>query len=313
MKRVSANKVIGHALMLTACVMLSSMGGSARQARSVSDGVYAVGQAERARPLYKQQCSVCHGDELQGGGAGTPLSGGDFLANWNGRPLSELVDKIHKTMPFTAPGSLTRQQSIDLTALLLQAGTFPSGPGELADGGLAGVRMPTMSAAAVPVAAGSSGTLPPPVGNLAEVMRAIAFYNSNIIFNTPVQDPATAPKKPLPIPFDYVEWGYTIYPGWLGVDQAAVALAETAHLLSTPGRRCQNGRPVPLDRPDWKQYVDDLGRVGRDLYAASKARDYPKVVELSDSLNDTCANCHKVYRDAGGLEGSGANRCQATP
>ena len=312
MTRVSANAAIGYAVVLAVAVATFSVAASARQAGSVSDGVYAAAQAERVRPLYKQECAVCHGDQLQGGGAGTPLSGGDFLANWSGRLLSELADKIHKTMPFNTPGSLTRQQAIDLTALILQTGKFPAGR-ELAEGALAGVRMPTVRAAAAPAAAASSGTLPPPVGNLAEVMRAIAFYNANIIFNTPVRDPANAPKPQLPVPFDYVQWGYTIYVGWLVVDQAAVALTETAHLLMTPGRRCQNGRPVPLDRPDWKPMVDALARVGNELYVASKARDHAKVVALSDSLNDTCANCHKVYRDAGGLEGSGANRCQAMP
>lgn len=104
-----------------------------------------------------------------------------------------------------------------------------------------------------------------------------------------------------------------MYTGWLTVDQAAVALAETAQLLLTPGRRCQNGRPVPVDRADWKKYVDDLLKVGDDLYAASKARKYESLVTLSDNLNDACANCHGVYRDNGGSEGSGANRCQVAP
>jgi hypothetical protein len=161
--------------------------------------------------------------------------------------------------------------------------------------------------------AASSGAEPPPLGNLAELMRAIAFYNSNIVFNLQLGDPANAPKKPQPVPFDYVEWGYTIYPGWLSVDQAAVALTETAHLLSTPGRRCQNGRPVPLDRADWQKFVDDLTRVGREIYAASKARNFEKTAALSDTLNNACANCHKVYRDNGGVEGSGGNRCLANP
>ena len=171
-----------------------------------------------------------------------------------------------------------------------------------------GVKLPTVRASAAP--ASGLSAVPPPVANLAELMRAIAFYNSNIVFNLPVRNPSNAPKKPLPVPFDYVEWGYTIYPGWLAVDQAAVALAETAHLLSTPGRRCQNGRPVPSDRADWQKFVGDLAKVGKDLYVASKARDYEKAVTLSETLNDACANCHKVYRDSGGLEGSGANRCQ---
>jgi hypothetical protein len=311
MRRVSANAAIRYALVVTVCVATFSATGSARQTGSVSDAVYSQPQAERARPLYQKRCAMCHGDQLQGGGTGSPLAGPDFLANWSGRPLSDLTDKIKNTMPFDAPGSLTRQESIDLTAHILQAGRFPAGRAELTEGALAGVRLPTAPASAAPVAASSAA--PPPIANLAELMRAIAFYNSNIIFNLPVRNPSNAPKKPLPVPFDYVEWGYTIYPGWLAVDQAAVALTETAHLLSTPGRRCQNGRPVPLDRPDWQKFVDDLRQVGKDLYVASKARNYEKLVALSDNLNAACANCHKVYRDVGGLEGSGGNRCQATP
>ena len=312
MTRVSANAAIRYALLLTVWVATFSVNGSARQTGSVADGVYSPQQAERARPLYQKRCALCHGDQLQGASTGSPLTGPDFLTNWSGRPLSDLVDKIRNTMPFDAPGSLSRQEAIDLTAHILQAGRFPAGRAELTEGALAGVRLPAVRAAAAPVT-GASARVPPPVANLAELMRAIAFYNSNIIFNLPLGNPANAPKKPMPVPFNYVEWGYTIYPGWLAVDQAAVALTETAHLLSTPGRRCQNGRPVPLGQADWQKFVDDLAMVGKDLYVASKARDYEKVVALSDTLNDACANCHKVYRDAGGLEGSGANRCQATP
>ena len=141
-------------------------------------------------------------------------------------------------------------------------------------------------------------------------MRAIAFYNSNIIFDLPVKNPSDVPKPAMPVPFDYIGFGYTIYDRWLRVDQAAVALTETAPLLLTPGRRCQNGRPVPLEREDWRSYVEDLVETGERIYRASKARDYETLVGLADSLNFACANCHGVYRDGGGAEGSGANRCE---
>ena len=65
-----------------------------------------------------------------------------------------------------------------------------------------------------------------------------------------------------------------MYPGWLAVDQAAVAITETAPLLLTPGRRCQNGKPVPVDRADWKQYVAALADVGRLAHRASQARNF---------------------------------------
>jgi len=61
------------------------------------------------------------------GSSGPPLAGAEFLANWSARPLSGLVDKIQKTMPFGQGGSLSRQQSTDLTAFILQTGKFPAG------------------------------------------------------------------------------------------------------------------------------------------------------------------------------------------
>jgi len=65
-----------------------------------------------------------------------------------------------------------------------------------------------------------------------------------------------------------------------------------------------------VDRPDWKQYVADLVDAGKRAHRASQARDYPAFIAISDTLNDACANCHKVYRDKGGPEGSGGTRCE---
>jgi cytochrome c2 len=284
----------------------------AGQLRSVSTGVYTAGQAERGEQTYRAQCGDCHGKALEGA-IGPPLVGDSFLANWSGRPVAEAVDKIQKTMPFEKPGSLSREQSADLLAYVLRAGKFPAGPAELSDGVLAQIVFPTVgasSASSAPTVA-SPGALRAPEGNLAELMRAIAFPNANIIFNLQVKDPAASRGKPLATaPFDYVEWGSTVYPGWLAVDQAAVALTETAALLLTPGRRCQNGKAAPVDRADWKQFVAALVDVGKLAHQASRARKLDAFGDISEKLNDACANCHKVYRDKGGAEGSGVARCQ---
>jgi len=142
-------------------------------------------------------------------------------------------------------------------------------------------------------------------------MRAIAFPNSNIIFNLQIKDPGKEPKKDLTSqPFDYSQWGATIYPGWLAVDQAAIAITETAPLLLTPGRKCQNGRNAPVDRADYRQFVADLVVVGKLAHEASKARNFEAFIDISDKLNEACAACHRVYRDKGGAEGSGGTRCQ---
>ena len=304
-----------HALGVTswayALVAVFSLTGHAGQSRSVTEGVYSAGQAARARQIYQAQCAECHGNAMEGT-IGPPLVGENFLSNWSARPLAELVDKIQKTMPFNLPQSLSRQQSTDLTAYILQAGKFPAGQVDLSDAMLAQIAFPAARPSPAPAAAISAGApLPPPEGSLAELMRAIAFPNSNIIFNLQLKDPGAQRKRePASSPFDYVEWGFTVYSGWLAVDQAAVAITETASLLLTPGRRCQNGRPVPVDRPDWKRFVAALAETGKLAHRASQARNFEAFIDISDKLNDACANCHKVYRDKGGTEGSGGRRCE---
>ena len=306
---------IRDALAVASCayalVGAFSLTGHAGQLRSVADGVYSTGQAARGQQIYQAECAECHGKAMEGP-SGPPLVGESFLLNWSARPLANLVDKIQKTMPFNLPPNLSRAQSTDLAAYILQTGTFPAGPVELSDATLAQITFATARPSPAPAAATFAGaSLPAPEGNLAELMRAIAFPNSNIIFNVQVKDPGAPPKKALASsPFDYVEWGSTVYRGWLAVDQAAIAITETAALLLTPGRRCQNGRPVPVDRADWKQYVAALADVGKLAHRASQARNYEAFIDISEKVNDACANCHKVYRDKGGTEGSGAARCQ---
>lgn len=297
---------LGVASVVAVLGVLSSADGSAGQSRSVTAGVYSAAQAARGEQIYRAQCGSCHGAAMEGA-VGPPLIGQEFLANWSERPLAEVVDKIQKTMPFEKPESLSKQQSADLTAYILQVGKFPAGPAELTDA--TQVVFARVNASRSGSAKASAER---PEGNLAELMRAIAFPNANIIFNLQLKNPSKAPApKPLASsPFDYVEWGSTVYPGWLQVDQAAVALTESASLLLTPGRRCQNGRPAPVDRADWKQFVAALADVGRLARKESRARNFEAFGAVSEKLNDACANCHKVYRDKGGTEGSGAARCQ---
>ena len=60
------------------------------------------------------------------------FAGVDFNANWNGKPVSELFDKIRTTMPQGEEGTLSPNQTADLLAFLFQLNKFPSGPVELA-------------------------------------------------------------------------------------------------------------------------------------------------------------------------------------
>ena len=56
------------------------------------------------------------------------------------------------------------------------------------------------------------------------------------------------------------------------VDYAAVALAESAPLMLTPGRRCENGQPVPIDDPEWIKFTIQLAEAGKAAYKASQTK-----------------------------------------
>jgi hypothetical protein len=92
-------------------------------------------------------------------------------------------------------------------------------------------------------------------------------------------------------------WGADIYKGWELVDYAAVALAESAPLMLTPGRRCENGKPVPVNDPEWIKYSVELAEAGKAAYKAAQTRNQEAVSEISNLVADSCLNCHQVYRD----------------
>jgi quinoprotein glucose dehydrogenase len=129
--------MIGGLLMLSAALFTIQ----AQAPESVWDGAYSQGQAQRGEAEYKQQCAACHGDALEGDAQTDrgkqlmrvlpPLSGDVFKGNWNGRPLSDLFDKVIKTMPRDDPGKISRTQSADIIAYILKFNGFPAGKAEM--------------------------------------------------------------------------------------------------------------------------------------------------------------------------------------
>ncbi len=299
---------LGVASAVFTLVAVLSVTGYAQQSRTVADGVYTAAQAQGGAELYKAQCMACHGEKLQGV-IGPMLAGEGFVSAWGGRSLAELVDKIQNTMPLQAPGSLTRPQSIDLTAYMLQVGSFRAGQAALNDAALKQTTFP--AARTAPAAATGGGASFTATANLAQFMRGVTLPNANIIFNVQVKDPG-GPKPPTPVPFDYVLWGMTQYAGWQAVEQAALILQETTPLFLLPGRRCENGRPVPINNADFKQTTQALIDLAKEFYRVSQTRNADALAGMADKLNDACANCHKAYRDVGTAEGGGlgTDRCK---
>ena len=306
------------AIATYALVGLFSMTGHAGQAREVTAaGSYSAAQATRGKQLYSDQCLACHGEMLEGV-VGPPLTGGDFLTDFGGHPVADLIQTIQGTMPQQAPGTLTRPQATDLAAYVLQFNKYPAGP-DLTDATAAQFTLPAGKAAAPAAAAVNPSGVPTvtATANLAQFMRAVTFPNANIIFNTQLYDPGKEKPK-MPIPYDYVLWGKTVYYGWEAVDEAILALRDTSPMLMLPGRKCQNGRPVPIQNADYQKAVKDLVTFTDELWKAAQTRNQDTVSALSEKLNDTCANCHKVYRDVSASGGAStgsltADRCNANP
>jgi hypothetical protein len=264
--------------------------------------VYTDEQGRRGQAIYKDQCASCHGDTLTGR-IGPPLAGDDFLADWDKQPVSELFNKIRNTMPQNAPGKLSGPQTADIVAYILQVGKFPSGRTELRpdEAVLKQIGWPTSNATLLRAVAPTAAVSFPPAGNLAQVMRGILFPSSNIIFTVQTHDPnekSTATDAAAAAGgFNWAVWGSNIYKGWEMVDYAAVALAESAPLMLTPGRRCENGKPVPVNDPEWIKYSVELAEAGKAAYKASQSRNQEAVSDVSNQVADACLNCHQVYRD----------------
>jgi mono/diheme cytochrome c family protein len=276
----------------------------AARSQTIAQGVYSDAQASRGKTLYQSKCAACHGDAL-GGRIGPPLTGSDFIAAWSKDSLFELGSKVRNTMPQGEPGSLTSDQTADILAYILQAGKFPSGRADLRgdESFLKTIRWPVSTVTATKAATPADAPSFPPVGNLAQVMRGILFPSSNIIFTVQTVDPGAKPKPSDPTNskdtggFNWMLWGADIYKGWELVDYAAVSLAESAPLMLTPGRRCENGKPVPVNDPEWIKFTQELAEAGKAAYKASQSRSQEAVSDVSNVVADSCLHCHQVYRD----------------
>ena len=300
-------RALGVCLAVFAVALAASFTrASAQQPRSARDGIYTAAQATRGEALYKVHCAFCHGETLAGE-MGPPLAGDLFLAIWGPMTMSDLVDKVQNTMPADAPGSLSRAQVVDIVAFVLQVSTFPAGSTELppVDTALKQIALGGARAGAASAPAAGAATLSfPATGTVNQVMRGVLFPSSNVLFDVQTQDPGArrAGTKP--------EAGTTtarygdVYEPWQVVDAAAIAIAESGPMLMTP-RRCENGKPAPVDRADWQKYVQGLVDVGRAAYKASQSRNVQAVSAVTNDVSDACANCHRVYRDVA----SAAMRC----
>jgi hypothetical protein len=153
-------------------------------------------------------------------------------------------------------------------------------------------------------ARGSASSSGAPVATLGQLMKGILYPNSNVIFFAQDKDPAKV--KPAPDPSLSTDPLASTYGGWEAVENSALALYEAADLLTIPGRKCTNGKPVPIQNPDWPKFVQGLRDAGLTVYKAAQSKNMDKIVDAADVMTTACANCHDKYREKPTL----AARCQ---
>jgi hypothetical protein len=135
-----------------------------------------------------------------------------------------------------------------------------------------------------------------PYASLGKLMRAIPFPASNIIFDAQSTDPGAAVKPGDGSGGATAQYA-SVYGGWEAVENAALALSETANLIMIPGRLCMNGKPVPNGNEDFTMWAAGLATAGEAALKAAQSKNLDAMVDVAGTVSDACAACHEKYRE----------------
>jgi hypothetical protein len=163
------------------------------------------------------------------------------------------------------------------------------------------------------VGALTSGAQTPPTNagqqvhaNLNQLMRGVLYPAANVVFSAQGDNPGDVKFIPGHDPSMSTDPLTSTFGGWLAVENAALTLAESANLLSIPGRICANGVLAPIKDPAWATFVQQLRDASLKAYKAAQAKDQDKMIENSETLSAACAGCHRKWRDRKTAD----NRCK---
>ena len=108
---------------------------AATSERPLTSGVYSAKQVERGEGVYKTSCQSCH--------AKTEYTGDKFKVAWVSKTAFDVFNQIRSEMPEDNPGSLERQEYVDVLAYIFSLNAYPSGANELPgdDDGLKKIRI----------------------------------------------------------------------------------------------------------------------------------------------------------------------------
>lgn len=169
--------------------------------------------------------------------------------------------------------------------------------------GLVALALSDGGTAQAPSGRGAAAQQPRVHANMLQLMRGVLYPASNVIFTVQSDDPDSF--KPGLRPSTSSDPLTSAYGGWAAVENAGMALAESANLLILP-RQCGNGKPAPVQNADWQMWVQELRDAGMAAYKVGQAKNADAVLDAAAAVSDACLHCHQKYRNVpGGL----ANRC----
>jgi cytochrome c len=119
------------AVLVSAAAWPSSISG--QEKKSVWSGVYTKAQATRGEQVYQKECAFCHRNNLRGNSidGGPPLRGPEFFDRWQEQSLEDILMVTIELMPFDEPGTLSRQEYVDVLTFILFGNDIPPGNTEL--------------------------------------------------------------------------------------------------------------------------------------------------------------------------------------
>jgi len=152
-----------------------------------------------------------------------------------------------------------------------------------------------------------SAEAPPQVhADMNQLMRGVLYPAANVVFSAQADNPGEIKFVPGHDPNMSTDPLTSTFGGWQAVENAALALAESANLLSIAGRNCSNGVPAPTKDPAWTTFVQEVRDASMKAYRAAQAKDQDKMIDTADTLSTACAGCHRKFRDRKTAD----NRCK---
>jgi alcohol dehydrogenase (cytochrome c) len=267
---------------------------------AAQQAAYTAEQAQAGASVYEESCGLCHQPDMSGAGEAPALAGPNFRNSWGSRPVGELLDYSRRSMPVSAPGSLSEDQYAAVVAYIIQEngvgpGAEPlsfSSAGRTADRGGQGASGATTVADRTPVI-GRPGNVPSPDGRNAPPEAVGDIYETaNSVTESfhPIEgfNPVSDAELRNPPDGDWLHWrGNTSSWGYSPLTQINKENVSRLQLAWVWGMEDGvRSQPAPLER-DGVLYLPNSGNVIQALDATEGTLMW----EYRRQFPNGCASC----------------------